>query len=224
MSYVSRGVSHTRKSTVLKIWASRLSHRHLHRPATTMPASRQVYVVLGLGLLVSTGTGFQSPLLLQIRRRSLGEVTGPTVATRAADDASTSAAAGPLAPEAPRSPKARRGTPLYWKIRAAGDRRDRPTIKRMLADHSRDAPTFRALRPGERDALIIAAARAGLAREASTLTRWTDANKNPPSVRTLEGGYGVEPSRGCPRNTLTPLPHPACILLGICLRRFAGPV
>jgi hypothetical protein len=65
----------------------------------------------------------------------------------------------------------------------------------MLAEHSRDAPTFRALRPGERDALIIAAARAGMAREAATLTRWTEANKNPPSVRTLRRAIVFRPQR-----------------------------
>ena len=99
------------------------------------------------------------------------------------DRTNSGVGAGQPMPEKPRPPKTRRGSPLYWKIRAAGDQRNRSLIKRMLAEHSRDAPTFRALRPDERDALIIAAARGGMAREAATLTRWTDANKNPPSVR-----------------------------------------
>jgi len=145
-----------------------------------MPDPRRCRVIFGLVVLAYSSEAFYLPL----RPHShFFKAFFPTAVVRhVIDHASSDVGAGPPMPEKPRAPKARRGTPLYWKIRTAGDRRNRPLIKRMLAEHSRDAPTFRALRPDERDALIIAAARGGMAREAATLTRWTDANKNPPSV------------------------------------------
>mmetsp|Transcript_29188 Transcript_29188/g.65361 ORF Transcript_29188/g.65361 Transcript_29188/m.65361 type:complete len:252 (+) Transcript_29188:46-801(+) len=77
---------------------------------------------------------------------------------------------------------ARKGGSVYSSARRAADRRDRPAARRLIASHAPRQEAFAGLRGGERDALVIAAARTGLLHETQALASWASQLPDPPSV------------------------------------------